>query len=560
MRFTYSNQLYGTRVFDQPVSEILIGRPNSEHIVDLDLTPDLAVSRLHARLFEWDGSYWIEDLNSKHGTWVDGQRITEKKQLSPESRIQVGQTSIVLRSDDVAAEEAVREAPVDTARISKDSARLRPSHPTADLGKIRFRVDVTHSLFAPSKTDEGTVPADNREQKLLQMFYDFTQVLGSLGKPDLFMTVLVGQIQKALPDAQSGAILMRDSQGKMVVKEHWPAQHSPAVNMILVERARSERVAFIWTVAGQEYMPPMAEHMPQHQPQAALYAPLYCEDQVYGMFYVGNYKQADAFAMMDCHLLCAFANQTALFIKNQIVQQDIQREAVMRTHLLRHFPRKMVERFMNHNPLLQAGGERRAPVTILQSDVRGFSELSAMIKSPIVMQMLNDVYEAFAPIIFHYGGTIGKHSGETLLAVFGSLEPDSQQWTKAVRAALEMQHAMKELAETWQKRDLPALAVGIGLDTGEVIHGFIGSTSEQIEYAVMGDTVNQVKRYCGAAGQDEIVISRAMYDRVSHLIEAEPKQARMRQDEASGGIEQPEGAMYSIRGMVGVRAEEARSG
>ena len=83
MRIIYSHPDYGTEEFATETERVVVGRPKPGVVVDLDLTPDGQVSRRHARLTYEDGAYWIKDLGSKRGTWVDGQKITEKTRLTP---------------------------------------------------------------------------------------------------------------------------------------------------------------------------------------------------------------------------------------------------------------------------------------------------------------------------------------------------------------------------------------------------------------------------------------------------------------------------------------------
>jgi adenylate cyclase len=138
-----------------------------------------------------------------------------------------------------------------------------------------------------------------------------------------------------------------------------------------------------------------------------------------------------------------------------------------------------------------------------------------------VVYAINEMFDAFVPIISDLGGIVDKYIGDSVLAVFGSPENDSHQWEKTVQAAVRMQQAMRMLGEGRKIRRLPIFKVGIGIHTGKVIHGFIGS-SERIEFTVIGDTVNRAARYCDGAGPEEIVISKKVYERVYHIVEVAP--------------------------------------
>jgi class 3 adenylate cyclase len=145
------------------------------------------------------------------------------------------------------------------------------------------------------------------------------------------------------------------------------------------------------------------------------------------------------------------------------------------------------------------------------------------------------------PIIFKHHGTVDKFVGDSILAVFGSPEPDEQQWVHAVRAALGMQRALRMQQNTWKERNLPLYQVGIGIHTGAVLHGFIGA-AEQMEYTVIGDTVNRATRYCDGAGPNEVVISPEVYARISELIEVVPTTVQTKHPES-----EPELPAYVIK-------------
>jgi pSer/pThr/pTyr-binding forkhead associated (FHA) protein len=86
------------RTFMTEAREITLGRFTPNQQVDLDLNPDLQVSHLHARIVEDDGSYWIEDLGSRNGTWVNGERIAEKTPITTDDALMIGQTTLALEA------------------------------------------------------------------------------------------------------------------------------------------------------------------------------------------------------------------------------------------------------------------------------------------------------------------------------------------------------------------------------------------------------------------------------------------------------------------------------
>jgi adenylate cyclase len=370
----------------------------------------------------------------------------------------------------------------------------------------------------------------------LTAFNDLCQMLSAADTLDALVQILVENLRQAIPNAQRGAVLLPDQQGELLLKAHWPpGDHS--VSMTWIKRAYDRREPFIWSAAAESTA---GNDTPQsaiyYSVQSAMYVPLMLGGQALGVMYVDNYLTHKAFFGTDLELMRAIANQVAMFVRDHVLRKDLKREEKLRSHLSRQFSPKIAERIFANGRRLQIGGERMDPVTILVSDVRNFTVLSSKMEPDKVVRMLNEMFDAFVPIIFEHDGGVDKYIGDSVLAVFGSPEKDDRQCEKAVRAALEMQHAVHKLQEGRRVRRLPIFDVGISIHTGEVIHGFIGS-AERMEYTVIGDTVNQASRYCDGAGAGEVVISKTVYEHVYHLVNVQPKVIRTKHPESEPDLE-----------------------
>jgi len=333
----------------------------------------------------------------------------------------------------------------------------------------------------------------------------------------------VQELRHAIPNAQRGALLLPDENGKLLLKAHWPpGEHS--VSMTFVDRAFKRREAFVWT-ASQPSESTVGDDAPQsaiyYDVQSAMYLPLLAGEDVLGVMYVDNYFIREAFSITDFELLRAISNQVAMFLRDHVLMKDLQREELLRSNLLRQYSPKVADKILKMCNRLQRGGEEADPVTILVSDVRGFTALSSKMEPNDLVYAINEMFDAFVPIISDLDGVVDKYVGDSVLAVFGSPENDPHQWENAVRAAVRMQEAMSMLGEGRKIRRLPVFKVGIGIHTGKVIHGFIGS-SERIEFTVIGDTVNRAARFCDGAGPEQIVISKKVFERVYNIVEVDP--------------------------------------
>jgi len=141
---------------------------------------------------------------------------------------------------------------------------------------------------------------------------------------------------------------------------------------------------------------------------------------------------------------------------------------------------------------LQLGGENRK-ITILISDVRGFSSLCERLAPEQVVKILNIYLGGMAEVIERYRGSINEFIGDAILAVFGAPIAAEDNAERAVACALGMQLAMDEVNRTLRAQDLPALEMGIGVHTGEVVVGNIGS-QKRAKYGVVGSHVNLTSR------------------------------------------------------------------
>jgi adenylate cyclase len=168
------------------------------------------------------------------------------------------------------------------------------------------------------------------------------------------------------------------------------------------------------------------------------------------------------------------------------------------------------------------GGEERE-VTLLFSDVRGFTTMSEAMKPHDVVRVLNSYFERMVDAVFEHEGMLDKFIGDGLMAVFGAPRSDEDHAMHAVRCALEMRRMLVEVNAMLKKSNLPELAIGIGLHTGRVVVGNIGST-KRMEYTAIGDAVNLAARLESQTKEQgvDILVSEATYERVSSRVVADP--------------------------------------
>ncbi|MBI4710723.1 MAG: adenylate/guanylate cyclase domain-containing protein, partial [Nitrospirae bacterium] len=154
---------------------------------------------------------------------------------------------------------------------------------------------------------------------------------------------------------------------------------------------------------------------------------------------------------------------------------------------------QIVAELINHPEKAKLGGERRA-VTIMFSDLIGFTSLSEKLPPEEVVSRLNEYFKEMVDIIFKWNGTLDKLVGDEIMAFWGAPLDQPDHAELAVRCALNMSDRLNEIQEEWRHKKQDVLDCGIGINTGEVLIGNIGAPGKKMDYTIIGDHVNLTAR------------------------------------------------------------------
>lgn len=191
-----------------------------------------------------------------------------------------------------------------------------------------------------------------------------------------------------------------------------------------------------------------------------------------------------------CSVILVYAQLgTHAYFREQQQRQETRRAFAM------YLAPEVVNEIMAHPEKLKLGGERR-DVTLLFTDLAGFTTLSEMLGPEQVAQLLNEHFSRATAIIKQRGGTVNRFIGDAIMAFWGAPLADPDQALHACQAAMEMQIDMRKLREELAARNLPPLHMRVGIHSGPAILGNLGSV-DRFDYTAIGDSVNLAARLEG---------------------------------------------------------------
>lgn len=196
---------------------------------------------------------------------------------------------------------------------------------------------------------------------------------------------------------------------------------------------------------------------------------------------------------------------------------EIEEKEKMRDSFGKAVSEEIVEVMMSGDLFL--GGEEKQ-VTMLFSDIRSFTKISSTLSPSGVMEMLNEYFTRMEYVVNKNLGIIDKYVGDAIMAIFGATDSNQDHAENACRTAVEMILELEKLNKEREARGQVTLKIGVGINTGPVTAGMLGSAN-RMNYTVIGDTVNMASRLCDAGGSHgfaPIVIAEGTYERVKEIV------------------------------------------
>ncbi|HIJ65715.1 MAG TPA: GAF domain-containing protein [Candidatus Hydrogenedentes bacterium] len=503
--------------------EMHLGRAEDN---DVMLVAD-EVSRHHAKICRRGQNTVLIDLNSLNGTYVNRQRIKERLLSHMDEIWFGGKCRAVFRNDTVLGTEREARQQDSTVIRHLDKIRAEMDRVGNSLTLISKRSTAPAAAAIPSEATAEDVVAMSRAFRRLDALHKASTMIASEFDLDQRLAKLLDLAIEVM-EAERGFVMLRDDESGgltvSVAREMGRELEASSPSMGIAGRAAIDGEPVLMEDAGQDEEFGLRESIIRQQIVSAMCVPLRIEGRILGSMYVDTRKAASPFSEEDLELFSAFAAQSAMAIDNVRLHEQMVATEKKRDALGRFLSPSIVEAIMKKDEDLVLGGQKRV-VTTLFADIRGFTPLAERLSPVDLVELLNEHFTAMTEIVFEHEGTLDKYNGDEVMAVFGAPIATSEdievavQAVQGVRAALAMQCKNAELNAQRRETGRPTFEIGIGIDTGEVIAGNIGSP-KRMDFTVVGDHVNTASRLCSLAKAGQVVTGPTTYQAVKEYVEA----------------------------------------
>ncbi|MGE3544694.1 MAG: adenylate/guanylate cyclase domain-containing protein, partial [Kofleriaceae bacterium] len=445
----------------------------------------------------------LRALRSLNGTFMRGERIADHY-LSDGDEFTMGSTRIVFvdkpKADDVL--QRVTIAP-----------GLTESH-------IRGRIQANTGDFMPERQigDEKNL---RRDYERLRIGHELARAVGSELDLDKLLPKILDKAFE-LVGADRGVILLVDDHGELSPRFVKTRSGKSDPNIVLSKTVMAEvvnnKAAVLSSDATMDARFSGAHSIIMQGIRSTMTLPLLHANELLGIMHLDSLFTSNAFTEKDLQICTGMASQAAISIQNARLASRIEKEAQTRAQISRLIPPSVVEQVVKGELTIEKGG-RLSEITMLFSDIRGFTTMSDGRPPEEVVNTLNEYFEVMVDILFKYSGTLDKFVGDEIIGLFGAPIPIDDAPFKAVSCGIAMLQALEEFNRTRAAENQAPIRIGIGINTGKVITGSIGST-RALQYTAIGDAMNVASRLVNVAASGEIIISEDTYRRIAGRVEA----------------------------------------
>ncbi len=560
----------------RPVNSIGRHPSNTIQLLDRIVSKEHCIVEQHA-----DASWWLKDLGALNGTYVNNERVRGEQPLKHGDEIIMGSTRA--RFDDgrgVALPDApggfqappppwpsqqpgpsapqpygvprqssspeqpiplVSRPPVPPAPPPPPPGRppggtmaipQYPGHSPSHIGagRVDFQDQQRAIGTQIAAKQKGFQPFDQVASDAIQLRADYERLRLSheLSREialERDTSTLLAKILQSIfkfVRADRGVIFLKNDAGVLEPRTSLRRDGSEAaitVSSTILNHVQQERAAVLTHDAAMDFAASKGKSMILNRISSAIVVPLLHNEEFLGVLWLDAESLAQ-FQPKDLEIVTGVAAQASMFIENNALAQKIEREIITRERFSRLLSPNIAERVASGELEVKKGGELVRECTVFNSDIRGFTKMSEKTEPESIVEMLNEYFELMVETLFKYEGTLDKFMGDGLMALWGApvVHPDDP--LRSVQCALEQMAVLETYNVERVKKSLPPLAIGIGIHTGPLVAGYLGS-SKALSYTVIGDTANTSARLCSHAAGGQIIVSETTHARLTGRFECE---------------------------------------
>src|SRR5437899_3702541 len=496
----------------------MIGRaPDNQIVLD-----DPRASRHHAHIkADDDGSFTVVDgvivngqiKRSANKVYVNGEQKFEH-QLRDGDRVTIGASTLKF-------EQAKEERTADLSYDDKPLGHTQLLMSAKDvLNTVLRQSDPSLTMGATSvPRGDKVLESLQRKANILGEIYEMSKALGAGFDLDKIFKMATDIIFRSTPADRVVALLadgivteQNADEAKLFpiatrARDEKLEQHARkmTIGRTITRKVMKDRVALLSQDAAADEQFAGVDSIVSQGVRSTICAPLFTESGVHGALYGDRLDPFSAFKPDDLELISAVAAQTAIAVENVRAHERLAREEVARANYSRFLPEYVVKQMLENPNSFKLGGVTQT-ITVLFADIRGFTRISEHAPPEKIVQLLNRYFSAMTDIIFAQVCTLDQYIGDGLMALFGAPTVTPNDASNALSTAVAMQRRLIGINLELSEEGFPEIGIGIGLHTGEVTVGYIGS-ERRSEYTAIGDTVNTASRLESNAKGGQILVS-----------------------------------------------------
>lgn len=500
------------------MSKLIVRSASGEHVYTIDgeagigrhpkctvCLHDPMISKRHAIIRRVGEDYFFEDLDSSNGSFLDGVRIRRHK-LNDGDQITLGKVSIIFQAE---------------TEAEKLAKRVNISH-VSEISQVQDRIQVSSmEKFLPEEeVDDLSVLRDDYEK--LRLGNELMQKMGVDRDLNVALDKICTQLVSIFEADRCVVMVVHRQSGELVPR----AMHTVAgkheqvhVSESVLNEVSESRSAVLLMDTSMDDRFSQASSLIMQGIHSVMCAPILYGSNFLGVVHLDTQRTHASFSRKDLQLLTGIVRYVAMTVSNTRLVQQIEEEAKTKAQFERLLSPSVVEQVMSGKVVLDKGGELR-DVTILFADIRGFTSMTRRSDATSVVAMLNSYFETIVEVVFQYNGTVDKYIGDEIMVLFGAPVAVDRPADRAIACALEMQSAMEDFNSERERNGEEPIQIGIGINTGEVVVGAIGS-SQTMQYTCIGDAVNIASRLTGMAGPGEVMVSETTLNQMHSKAEYE---------------------------------------